>query len=291
MGKTMKPGGKRVALRGMAVLVIVLGVIVLAFMPREDARQAQARRLLDEIRPPSKLDDFLEWLGLARRRHRTTSFLGDYEESPEIVEDLARLGPPAIPVLTKALTDNDEDDRVRLHAALALGEMGPQAAEATPSLIQALKQRNEMIATRAASALGKIGPPAKDAVPALIDALKAGDWSLRCWAAETLGRIGPAAKAAVPALEEALKDEQARFYAAEALAKLGLPEKGLPVLIALLEDKSSSWREAAAEALGDIGPPAKAAIPALRGALKDEQAHVRKAAAEALKKIQADGRP
>ena len=43
--------------------------------------------------------------------------------------------------------------------------------------------------------------------------------------------------------------------------------------------------------LGEIGPPAKAAIPALTRALKDEDEYVHKAAAEALKKIQGDSSP
>src|SRR5207302_5679689 len=44
-------------------------------------------------------------------------------------------------------------------------------------------------------------------------------------------------------------------------------------------------RMLAAEALGDIGPRAKAAIPALRKALKDDDADVRLAAAGALARL------
>ncbi len=71
------------------------------------------------------------------------------------------------------------------------------------------------------------------------------------------------------------------------MARLGLPDRGLPVLIALLKDKSPILRKYAAEALGEIGAPAKAAIPALKEALKHKDGNVRYAAAEALKKIQA----
>ena len=41
-------------------------------------------------------------------------------------------------------------------------------------------------------------------------------------------------------------------------------------------------RETAAEALGDIGSPAHAAVPELAGALEDESEGVRSRAAEAL---------
>jgi len=45
-------------------------------------------------------------------------------------------------------------------------------------------------------------------------------------------------------------------------------------------------RGAAVVALGEIGPRARAAIPALTRALKDQDADVRKAAALALGKVQ-----
>jgi len=41
-----------------------------------------------------------------------------------------------------------------------------------------------------------------------------------------------------------------------------------------------------ARALGEIGPAAKAAVPALSEALKDKDENLRNAATEALKKIQ-----
>ncbi|MBL7133421.1 MAG: DUF1287 domain-containing protein [Phycisphaerae bacterium] len=325
----MKLGKKRAAIVVTAVLLTGALALTLCMLRRpRDPAARRAEQILNKVRLPSKLELLLARLGLVRRRPYPypTGFMGSHAESSEIVEDLARLGPPAIPVLIRAITDNDEDERVRMHAASALVEMGPQAAEATPALIQALKQRNEPVAKWAAQVLGEIGPAAKDAVPALIDALKGGDWEMRCCAAEALGRIGPgakaavpalidvlkggdwdvryyaagalgrigpAAKAAVPALEEALKDKDGnvRYAAAAALARLGLPDRGLPVLIALLKGKSSILGKYAAMALGEIGAPAKAAIPALKEALEDREADVRYAATDALKKIQAAPAP
>ena len=54
-------------------------------------------------------------------------------------------------------------------------------------------------------ALENMGPDAKDAVPALINALSDPDRGVRQASVKALGRIGPAAKAAVPALSRALK--------------------------------------------------------------------------------------
>ena len=51
-----------------------------------------------------------------------------------------------------------------------------------------------------AQAMGQIGPDAREAVPALIEALMDTVADVRYWSALALGRIGPEAKAAVPTL-------------------------------------------------------------------------------------------
>ncbi|MBU4502509.1 MAG: HPr family phosphocarrier protein, partial [Nanoarchaeota archaeon] len=142
---------------------------------------------------------------------------------------------------------------VRQAAAVSLGNIGPEAKEAVPYLIEALK--DVRLAAAAAEVLGNIGPEAKEAVPYLIEALKDESLYVRLAAAEALGNIGPEAKEAVPYLIEALKDE------------------------------SLYVRRAAAVSLGNIGPEAKEAVPYLIEALKDESLYVRLAALEALDKI------
>ncbi len=71
-------------------------------------------------------------------------------------------------------------------------------------------------------------------------------------------------------------------------------EAAVPVLVELLQDKGHSdwmalevrWRSA--ELLGQIGPPAKTAVPALAAALKDPDPHVRSVAATALGQVGQD---
>jgi len=60
----------------------------------------------------------------------------------------------------------------------------------------------------------------------------------------------------------------------------------VPVLIGALKDKEI--RTEAAGALGEMGPPARAAIPALEEAIKakGKDKTYKKSAADALKKIQ-----
>ena len=82
------------------------------------------------------------------------------------------------------------------------------------------------------------------------------------------------------------KDGKVRVTAAEALGQTGLAARAaIPSLIELLSDKEWKVRHAAAEVLEKMGPEAKAAIPALTELLRDEKRIVRVAAAEALAKM------
>jgi len=130
-------------------------------------------------------------------------------------------------------------------------------------------------------------------VPALVKALGDKDRSVMLAAARALAELGHGEKS-VAALVGMLKaggpaDPQT---AAEALGDLGdAARAAVPALKEALKDKDQFLREAAAAALGDIGLGAKAAVPALETALKDTEEVVREAAAESLKKIQAVGSP
>jgi hypothetical protein len=83
----------------------------------------------------------------------------------------------------------------------ALGELGPQAAPAVPTLTAILKASPDNEKRRlAAQALGKIGPAAKGAVGELTSAMKNDDPQVARYAAESLGLIGdPRAAAAIEA--------------------------------------------------------------------------------------------
>ena len=84
-----------------------------------------------------------------------------------------------------------------------------------------------------------------------------------------------------------LVDEDVRKAAAEALGKIGPDAKAIiPALIKLLRDDDWGIRWTAARALGNIGPNAKTAIPALTEFLEDKDGFIRTAAAEALEKIE-----
>ncbi len=97
--------------------------------------------------------------------------------------------PATVHVRSRGLMgESHADDAVRL--------IGPEAKDAVPALIAALKDPDEKVRERAAESLDRIGPAAKDAVPALIAALKDSNEDVRNKAAGALRRIDPTAKEA-----------------------------------------------------------------------------------------------
>jgi HEAT repeat protein len=91
-----------------------------------------------------------------------------------------------------------------------------------PELIVCLCHNNDSVRSLAAEDLGELGPNARAAVPTLRKALKDPSDSVRWWSATALGNIGSAANEAVPDLKVALKDEEfpVKRHATEALQKI-----------------------------------------------------------------------
>jgi HEAT repeat protein len=232
----------------------------------------------------------------------------------------------AVPVLADLLTV--EDFPYRVNVFIALGELGPAAVAAMPTLIQELDGRSRArprYAAYAARALGRMGRAARSAAPALRASLRslwpdsavalgrigfagearaaltadlgADDDRLRLEAAEALAEVGPANVVALSAVRKALRQARRPYQPALALAQwrmaetLGRPGPGaaaadeaVEALTQLVSTKAGV-REEATIALGDIGPPAKQAVPALRQLLEDDELEVRAAAVRALWRI------
>jgi HEAT repeat protein len=274
-------------------------------------------------------------------------------------------GPPANDAGVRALAASlrDSDPGVRGAAAGSLGRIGPTAEAATAALIGALGDEEFKVRKLSRWALGQIDPPAARAVPPLLKALEPGarvrrregpgeefwvileeeehrakfpkavvrllyrsrwqgldeeehrakflkavedrrlPWAIRravcadlakfeeaCQdrrdAALTLiGRYGRAARAAVPSLVEALEESPYGILGiADSLAGID-PEALVTALIKALQRSEGEWRLWASEALGRLGPKARAAIPALIGALDHESKGARAGAARALAAI------
>jgi HEAT repeat protein len=173
----------------------------------------------------------------------------------------------------------DPDRNVRLQAVTALGDLGGEVRRVLPELGAALRDTalndgDDGVRAEAVRALLRAGPQPATEVAALVDSLHSEVDVVRFHAAIALGDLGTAGRPAVPALiHVSLWDEEpaVRLEAARALWKVDPDHKGvlaLHVLSKALDDANELICWIAAECLGQMGPAARAAVPALRQALQ-----------------------
>ena len=248
-------------------------------------------------------------------------FMESLSSDNPIVRRLAAIGigrigfQAARPCLVKLL--NDDDDGVRSRVVTALGLLG--CRESVKTIEIALADDSPTVRADAAYSLAQLGSNAEEAVPALIQCLEHCDSrELQTAVAFALKEIGSASRPAIPELMklafnngndtagEALRDivedrdtvraiaeklrdedESVRRRAAWTLVMGLRAEPVIPELIAALDDRSNSVRWGAAVALGEVGSPSVVAEDHLRRLAKsDVDMNVRAAALTALNKIQ-----
>jgi HEAT repeat protein len=196
--------------------------------------------------------------------------------------------PAAIPMLKRALTDNNAD--VRINAAASLQKLGDVAG-----LLGLIDETKPIMSGRAASPAEELHRMARDAARARAT-LKLGETgregaleALRSALADPAGEVRDAAEIALARMGQgdtsqfvaALKDpdEATRASAAHSLGLIG--RDGLDGLKkALASDPAVAVRAEAAAALGSFADPASTGL--LVAALADKSGRVRVAAARAL---------
>lgn len=133
------------------------------------------------------------------------------------VSNFKQSGAKAVPALIPLLSH--EDPVIRWNAGRTLGKIGELSVTAIPGLIKQMQDDKEpLVREHAAEALGDIGPKAAEhdpaVVPALAKALKDSDQGVRRDAVRSLGQIGPAAKPVLEDVKALLKDPEQRVVAA-----------------------------------------------------------------------------
>jgi HEAT repeat protein len=212
---------------------------------------------------------------------------GPLQVHKTFLDALIGIGPAAKEALSAVLPlVQSESDYVRLRAVQAVLTMGEGGPAVVSALTAAAKDKDPLVRVWAAAALEGVQPGSGAGLGDVEHMLNDRDEKVRINAAQALGELGPRAKASIPALIAALnafgRDGNA-CEIARALGKIG-PE-GIQALIEYLKNGSRSERHWAAFALGEIGPVAKASIPALTEAAKDPL--LATIANDALQKIQA----
>jgi HEAT repeat protein len=131
--------------------------------------------------------------------------------------------------------------------------------------------------------------PADDPLPALVQALRGNTSLERIQAAKDLGRLGWLAREAMPDLVSALQDEDSKVREAAAHAVGQMGPDALPVLSEMLSHDDKYVRRNAAWAMGKLGPLARPALTYLCAALKDNDPRTASGIAQALGNMGADG--
>jgi HEAT repeat protein len=226
----------------------------------------------------------------------------------EAAEALRAMGPEAIPYLTGELTrppnafqraargaskyapaflkrrlermQQPDKEVVNKYMALqAIGLLGTNAANATPSVGEVLRQSNMGLMTAAARALVHLGT---NSLPELIAALDDGRYDTRAHACYALGMLGKDAAPAVPRLGRIVLDERGPIAATAALTLARLGEPAVPLLTEFLGHTNIAVQKWGAVGLTHTTSPPISAIPALIEAAKDPDAELRAAAVQAI---------
>jgi HEAT repeat protein len=130
---------------------------------------------------------------------------------------------------------------------------------------------------------------ADDPLPALVRALRGQNPTDRVRAAKDLGRLGWLAREALPALVGALNDVDAKVREAAAHAVGLMGPEALPALIGMLSHDDKYVRRHAVWAMGKLGPLARPALADLCTALRDPDPRTASGAAQALGSLGTDG--
>jgi HEAT repeat protein len=280
-------------------------LVLQQFTNTDERVRTAAARTLSEIAPDLYHSTLAEvnQNPTASVERLTQAIRGNALERSKALEVIAMYGPdakPALPALIEILLLAPPRGSIPStsweNAVEAVAEIGPDARSAVPALLALLPAKRIYFSpVEICRALGNIGPGANSAVPTLKQYLRSSSPWDRIVAATALARIAPEEKASLaPVLKELTnstyrggnlgKDPRFCWTAKVALWRLGL-EKEPP--IAEMMPPLESWSVLVAiPLLGDIGPPAKAALPYLQKILEsDTDVHLRRKAAIAIKKI------
>ena len=228
-------------------------------------------------------DHLLGWLTLAPGRHTITfTCTGRHPDATAYnlgidTLVLARLGPLV-----------ETDAAVRARGLRGIGERRNATTDEQRTLGAALADGEAEVRRAAAWSAGQLGEGAATLVPALVRALRDTDHSVRGLAALALRDAGPASGAALDPLVAALNDPDAgvRMMSAQAIASLGpTAARALDALVAACrrKDEHVHVQRSLADALGAMGPAARAALPELRALAAIPR--VRWAAEAAIKRV------
>jgi HEAT repeat protein len=196
------------------------------------------------------------------------------EEQSELVSTLYLMRATSLPLVIAAF--NDPSPAIRRGAAAVTGSIGPEAAASMPGLLKLAKDRDPAVRLQAVEALERVDERRQHLskwLPIVEALVRNADGEEQGPAVELLKRLGLAAKGAAPILVDAMTTTASPRRVAMALALVRVdPGRGpevLPVLLEALDDASRPRETEVVQTVGDLGMPARPALPALRRKLTE----------------------
>jgi beta-lactamase regulating signal transducer with metallopeptidase domain/HEAT repeat protein len=200
-----KTGSVAFQIRGQGAEPVTNAKVTIWGSPREAKHSGQGHYRADGLIPGFAYRLYAEAPGYrddnSYDRKAVAVKPAQHVEAPAI--DLAWSDKRAVPQLIEQAPrgHKGQGDQGSIHA---LGKIGPDAAEAVPTLTKLLMEsKDEEVRRLAAQALGRIGPASRPAVSSLIKAMQAETPKVAGYALEALGRIGDSA--AVSPIKAGLK--------------------------------------------------------------------------------------
>ena len=189
---------------------------------------------------------------------------------------------PGIAALVQQLESGSSAEK--LDAATRLGHLGPYASHAVSGLARVLTSGDPALQYEILVALGHIGPMATESIDEVAAVLSSDILPLRTAALDTLRRIGTAPPAVADQIEKLAADsnEAVMVAAVRCLITMGRDDSAavaaaVPALISALSNQRPSVRNAAANALVEIGA---SIVPSLKKPLGSDQPVVRRESCE-----------
>jgi HEAT repeat protein len=304
------PRGKRVALAGLALAVLVLGAA--GYLLRDRAVEEWYLWKLDHYERDQDATRAAERLADLGSPRAIIRFIdqkrGINRQSGLLDRLLQKAGRRAIPPLKEYLTRGSDIEYLNWYtrALDALVKLEPRSPEVLEACRRLLASEGVGV-LRLEATLRAFEGAGGGTVPAAISLLRSADVGTRRFAIQYLAEIGPDASPAVPALVELLEEDPATFRAAMALVEIGVEQdRVVRRLIAKLSSDELMSPESALKVIERLGREAgvtapllverleglnalaamgEEAVPALNGALKKDDPKAKSFALEALARI------
>jgi hypothetical protein len=204
--------------------------------------------------------------------------------NPAWVVGMGRVSKDELPALRRNL--NAKDAMVRADSAVDIGYLGPDAAEAANDLVKRLDDQAPKVRLSAAASLLRVAGKEARAVDVLAKGLADENAAIRRDAARSASLAGAAAAPLADKLASLLKDSDPTVVrtALLALAALGPAAATACEQVTPLLDRPETATDAA-DALGRMGPGARASLKALARLLDSKAPAQRWAAVRAMSQI------